>query len=52
MNDYFEDKQNLFVSEVYAILDQTPIRGQIRNYDPSFYDGADVERYGRSTFSI
>ncbi|CAF3278212.1 unnamed protein product [Rotaria socialis] len=34
------------LKEVYAILDQTPIRGQIRNYDPSFYNGVDVERYG------
>ncbi|CAM4834553.1 unnamed protein product, partial [Rotaria magnacalcarata] len=34
------------LKEVYAILDQTPIRGQIRNYDPSFYNGIDVERYG------
>ncbi|CAF1321205.1 unnamed protein product [Adineta ricciae] len=32
--------------EVYSILDQTPIRGPIRNYDPTVYDGADVERYG------
>ena len=29
------------------ILDQTPIRGPVRNYDPSSsYDGIDVERYG------
>jgi hypothetical protein len=39
---------NYFLTEVYAILDQTPIRGPIRNYDPSFYDGVEVERYGIS----
>ncbi|CAF1214929.1 unnamed protein product [Rotaria sordida] len=37
------------LKEVYSILDQTPIRGQIRNYDPSFYNGVDVERYGGFT---
>ncbi|CAF0958782.1 unnamed protein product [Adineta steineri] len=34
------------LKEVYSILDQTPVRGPIRIYDPSFYDGVDVERYG------
>ena len=36
----------LYLLEVYFILDQTPIRGAVRNYDPTFYDGVDVERYG------
>ena len=40
------------LAEVYAILDQTPIRGPIRNYDPSFYDGVDVERYGEHRLSL
>ncbi|CAF0988136.1 unnamed protein product [Didymodactylos carnosus] len=34
------------LTEVYSILDQTPIRGPSRLYDPFTYDGYNVEEYG------
>ncbi|CAF0981055.1 unnamed protein product [Didymodactylos carnosus] len=39
-------KELRWVIEVYSILDQTPIRGPLRLYDPFTYDGYNVEEYG------